>query len=536
MPGKKRTPQRKATPRHKPAAKRPREDPKPGPAAPRPPEDELLSMPQAIEMLKTTRATFYRWLRSGKIQGMKVGRQWRFYRDQIGRFLRGEEPRIALAASATPLLEQLTERFRQVAGRDPGPDGLPEDPVERANHLLLHIALRMRATDVHIEPTAREDPNYEKEGETADAARIRLRIDGVLHPVAQFDHRLLPAVVEHWKRLAGVDVHEKVRPQDGRILMRVGADDLPERSLDIRLCVVPAVMGEALTMRFLRRDEVKLDLDRIEYSPPDRERILRSLHSPWGMLLVTGPTGTGKTTVLYSWMLHLNSPEVKIMSVEDPVEFLLPGIIQIGVRERAGVTFASSIRSMLRSAPNVIMVGEIRDRETLQLCFQSALTGHLVMTTLHAETAVAALGRMVDMGCEPFLIADATRLVLSQRLVRKVCPECSVPEEPSQEQRERLHELTGGLGGTRAALPREYRKAVGCPACGKTGYRGQTVAAEVLEITPEIAKCVRSGASAPELQAIAIGQGMTTMAADGIRRAAEGQTTIDEVLRVLARS
>ncbi len=476
-------------------------------------------MPEAIKILKTTRPTFYRWLRSGKIKGMKLGRQWRFYREDIERFLKGEEPRVDLAADITPLIETLRKQAEEL-----GADTQPREDaseVRRAASLMIVLGTAMGASDIHISPHLAPDG-------TGSMAVLRYRVDGVLQRVATIDIRLLSAIVEDWKRMAGVDIHEKVLPQDGRILIKRG-DDL----LDLRASFLPAVLGESLTVRILDRAAVDLKLDRIDYAPHDREKLLQAVHSPWGVVLITGPTGSGKTTVLYACINELDPEKLKIMTIEDPVEFYLKGAVQVAVREKEGMTFERAVRAMLRSDPDVLMVGEVRNRETLYGVVQSALTGHLVMTTLHANDAPRGLVRMVDIGVDPFVIAEATKLVMSQRLVRMPCPQCSVKDKPDAHRLDLASEVARKGGLEWHSLEPTWRKAVGCEKCGHTGYRGRTVIAEMLEVTPEIGKALRDGASVDDLRRIAVEQGMTTMGADGIRRAAKGQTTLDEVMRVV---
>jgi excisionase family DNA binding protein len=480
---------------------------------------ELLGMDEAIELLKTTRPTFYRWLRAGKIKGMKVGRQWRFYRSEIDRFLKGEAPRVDPPVSIEPLIAELAERAREM-----GVEGLaaPETGnVGNAVDLIINLGAALKASDIHIEPFSTR-PGAETIG------MIRYRIDGVLHPAVEFDLRLMPALVERFKAEAACDVRERMKPQDGRILLKAG-----EKTLDLRVCFVGTAMGEGVTVRILDSSNVMLSLERIDYAPGDRERLIKNLRSPWGLILCTGPTGSGKTTVLYSCLNQLCGPGVKTMSLEDPVEFLLPWVTQIAVDPSRGLTFEKGARAILRSDPDVIMIGEIRNRETLTVCQQAALTGHLVMTTLHTDEAASALKRMMEIGSEPFVVAESTRLILAQRLVRKLCPECSKPQGPSDGVLKHAAELarSGGLGWE--TLEPRFRGPTGCAACGKTGFRGRTVMAEVLEVTGEIGAAVRRGAAVEEIRAIAVGQGMTTMAADGIRRAAAGQVVLGEVLQVL---
>jgi general secretion pathway protein E len=479
-------------------------------------------MAQAIGLLKTSRPTFYRWLRTGKIKAMKVGRQWRFYREDIERFLKGQEPRIELRADPTPLVNTLAKRLEELGVKEAAAG--EGDEVARAVSLMIRLGVAMQASDFHIEP-------YTREGAEGAVAVLRYRVDGVLHPAAEIDIRLLPAIDERFKTLAACDVREKVRPQDGRILARLADTG---RLMDLRVCFVPSLLGPSLTARVLDPDVVRLlDLDRINYSPRDKERLLRWLHAPWGTILVTGPTGCGKTTVLYACLRHLASPERKLMSIEDPVEVLLPGVVQVPVRPQDGVTFATALRSFLRSATNVIHVGEIRDFETLQIVHQASLTGHLLLTTLHADEAARALKRMVEMGSNPFVVADSTKLIIAQRLIRKLCPDCCVEDQPAGSQLAQAAELARAGGLDWAALPKSFRAPRGCAACHQTGFRGRDVIAEALEVTPEIGAALRRGASIDELRTIAIGQGMTTMAADGVRRAAAGTTSLEEVLRVL---
>jgi len=479
----------------------------------------VISMDEAIALLKTTRPTFYRWLRAGKIKGMKAGRQWRFYKSEIDRFLKGEAPRVDLPVSIGPLVEELAARAQEMGIKGLTAPAIPS--VTAAVDLIINLGVALKASDIHIEPFST--------GAEGDAVgMIRCRVDGVLQPVAEFDLRLMPALIERLKSAAACNVSEKRKPQDGRILMETGG-----RKLDLRVCFVGPAIGESATLRILEPGVVGLSLDRIDYAPHDRERLMKCLRAPWGLVLVTGPTGCGKTTVLYSCLNELAGPGVKTMSLEDPVEYLLPWVTQIPIKASAGLTFESGARAILRSAPNVVMVGEIRNLETLSICQQAALTGHMVMSVLHTDESVGALRRMVDIGSEPFVVAESTRLVIGQRLVRMLCAKCSKPEKPSPEALRRAAELAraGGLGWE--TLEPGFRGPVGCPQCGRSGFRGRTVITEMLEMSPEISRALRAGAGNDELRNLAVSQGMTTMAADGIRRAAAGQVSLSEVLRVL---
>ena len=485
-------------------------------------DTKILDMDQAIKRLKTTRPTFYRWLRAGRIKGMKAGRQWRFSVEEVERFLKGEQPRIELAVSIEPLIGRLDALLKGVNVSAPA---AAEANAGTAVDRLIVYAVNVRTSDVHLHAVQEGNDRF---------AVARLRIDGVLHEALRFDARLLPALVERLKTMSACDLGETARPQDGRIRL-----NLPGRGeIDLRASFLPTVLGEAVTLRILARAnvEVNLSLDRMDYSPRDRRVLDAALASPWGLILLTGPTGSGKTTNLYACVNHVTRPERKIVAVEDPVEFILPGVVQTQTNPRAGVTFAAAMRSFLRSDPDVIMVGELRDIETLNICQQAALTGHLVLSTMHTEDAAVALRRMVDMGSDAQIVADATKLVSAQRLVRSLCDACAAGAEPTAEELETAMRLarTGGLAWNE--LGKTFRAAVGCAQCHQTGYRGRRLMTEMLEVTPTIGTALRRGASAAELREIAVREGMTTMAADGIRRAAAGQTTIAEVLRVMPKT
>ena len=480
------------------------------------PADELLDMDQAIALLKTTRPTFYRWLRAGKIKGMKAGRQWRFYRADVERFVKGQQPRIELVADIQPLIVALTAKLAAVGGKKNEAEA--GEPVTQAVNLMIRLGLAMHASDFHLES--------QTDGRVSQL-HLRYRVDGVLHTAMTCDVRLLPAIIEQWKRLGHCDVNVKSVPQDGRIVL-----DLDDTRVDLRLCVIPTVLWENLTARFLRQGEVQRNLDQLPYSPRDRATLRRYLQAQSGIVFCTGPTGSGKTTTLYACLQEVIKPGVKVMSVEDPVEYLLPGMTQMQINQNVGLTFSRALRSFLRSDPDVIMIGEMRDLETLHLAVQASLTGHLVLTTLHTDDAAAALTRIMDIGLPPFLVADTAKLVVAQRLVRVLCRECSVAAEPTVSQLAQAQELAKRGGLDWATLPHQFRKAVGCAKCAQTGYRGRTTITEMLEVTPTVGAAVRKGVRAEELRALAIKEGMTTMSADGIAKATAGTTTLNEVLGV----
>jgi excisionase family DNA binding protein len=492
------------------------------PDAPPVQEDELLDMNQAIEILKTSRPTFYRWLRAGRIKGMKVGRQWRFYREDIERFLRGQEPRIDLPADIGPLNDLLQKRVTGLGGPAVHPPDGSE--VMRAAWLMGRLAVLMRASDVHIEP-------HKRAGEDGAEGVLRYRVDGVLQPVATFDIRLLPLIVERWLAMAACDVKEKVRPQDGRIMIKLRDTG---RTVDMRVSVLHAALGPSATVRVLDPDAIQpFEIARLGLAPRDQGRLERAVDAPWGLALVTGPAGCGKTTTLYSCLSRLATPDRKVMTAEDPVEVLLPGVLQVPIQPQQGLTYAASLRAFLRSAPNVIMIGELRDGETARMALSASLTGHLVMSTLHTNDAALTLTRLVEMGCDPYLVADSTRLVLGQRLVRALCRDCRRPAEPKASRLALAEDMARQGGLDWDALPRTFHEPVGCAKCNQMGYQGRMALAETLEMTSEIGSALRRGADDGELRTIAVGQGMTTMVGDGVRRAAEGLTSLDEVLRVV---
>lgn len=484
---------------------------------PAPEAGEIISMKEAIEMLNTTRSTFYRWLREGKIKGMKVGRQWRFYREDIARFLKGQEPRIDLPADIGPLIENLRER----AGKH---DATDAPPVVEVVNLMMLLASKMNASDIHLATHTKGI------GEEAIAS-LRYRVDGVLYTIAEIDTRLFPAILSRWKILSACDVVEKNKPQDGRIMARLSAAG---EELDMRVSFVPGALGESLTVRIIGADRsAHLQLDKIDFSPGDRDRILRWIEAPWGMIVISGPAGSGKTTILYACLNHISRPEIKIMTAENPVEVLLPWAVQVPVQPNAGFTFSAALRSIMRSDPDVIMVGEIRDHETLAVAHECAVTGHLVITTMHSNDSIGTLKRLVDMGSDPYIIGESVKLIISLRLVRILCPDCSVEKSPPAELLDEVAEVARRGGLDWDSLPKKFRERVGCEKCKETGYRGRNIVAETLEVTPEVIAALGHGASIDEMRAIAVEQGMTTITADGIRRAALGETSLGEVMRVL---
>lgn len=380
-------------------------------------------------------------------------------------------------------------------------------PAAQLLNALLGDAIRAGATDLHFEPEAED-------------VGIRFRVDGILQERLRVPHPVAASIVSRVKVLAGMDIGERVRPQDGRLLLSFGG-----REYDARVATVGSAFGERMTLRLLNTRQVLLGFDRLGLEPEHRRVLEQLLRRPHGMLLVTGPTGSGKTTTLYAALNHINDRSRNIMTVEDPVEYRVPGITQIPVRERMGVTFEAGLRAILRHDPDVIMVGEIRDRATASMAVHAALTGHLVLTTLHTNDAASALVRLVDLGVEPYLLASAVAAVVGQRLVRVLCRRCRTPEEADPETRELL--------GVREGPAVVYR-AVGCAECARTGYRGRTGVFEVLEVDGRIQELVLRRSPATVLSEVARASGMRSLRDSAARKVLDGVTSPEEFRRVVA--
>ena len=382
-------------------------------------------------------------------------------------------------------------------------------------NLILSEAVQRGASDIHIEP-------YEKD------YRIRFRIDGVLYEVMSPPLKLKDAVASRIKILSQLDISEKRLPQDGRIKVRMKTKT-GTKDLDIRVSVLPTLFGEKIVMRLLDKDQLRLDMTQLGFEPSSLEKFLKAISKPYGMVLVTGPTGSGKTNTLYSALSRLNTPEVNIMTAEDPVEFNLHGINQVQMHERIGLNFATALRSFLRQDPNIIMVGEIRDFETAEIAIKAALTGHLVLSTLHTNDAPSSVSRLLNMGIEPFLVSTSLLLVVAQRLVRRICPQC---KQPITYPPEALIDV--GFSPDEIPNLRLY-KGAGCPNCNNTGYRGRIGVFEVMEVSDTIREMILEGASTLELKHQAREEGMITLRESGLIKVRQGITTIEEVLRETAK-
>src|SRR5437588_3708148 len=390
-------------------------------------------------------------------------------------------------------------------------EGAEEAPVVKLCNLILTDAIKRGASDIHVEP-------YEKE------YRVRFRIDGILYEIMNPPLKLKDAITSRLKILAKLDISEKRLPQDGRIKLKMRLND-KNKELDFRVSVLPTLFGEKVVMRLLDKDNLQLDMTKLGFEPESLVRFEEAIFKPWGMVLVTGPTGSGKTNTLYSALAKVNSPEVNIMTAEDPVEFNLPGINQVQMKEAIGLNFAATLRSFLRQDPNIILVGEIRDFETAEIAIKAALTGHLVLSTLHTNDAPSTINRLMNMGIEPFLVATSVNLIQAQRLIRRVCKDCK-KENPTPV--EALVEI--GFSPEESGKLKTY-KGKGCPTCNDTGYKGRIGLYEVMEITDEIRELILIGASSLELRKKAIEDGMITLRESGLQKIRNGVTTIEEVLR-----
>ena len=383
-----------------------------------------------------------------------------------------------------------------------------EAPIIKLVNTLVTRAVNERASDLHIEPGERD-------------LRVRFRIDGVLHEVMTTPRSVSGAVVSRLKIMADLDIAERRVPQDGRVSLRVAG-----RQIDLRVATLPSIYGEKVVIRILDKDDAILELPDLGFLPDALDRFETSYRKPYGAILVTGPTGSGKTTTLYSALNILNEPSKNIITVEDPVEYRLPGVTQVQVNRKAGLQFARVLRAILRSDPDIVLVGEVRDVETAKTAVEAALTGHLVLTTLHTNDAASSINRLVDMGVEPYLVSSALDSILAQRLARRICERCRTPKEASED-------IVRQMGYDPADGPITIYDAVGCKACSDTGYRGRFSINEVLLVTEEIQRLAVERRPSDEIKAVAMEQGMRTLREDGLEKVKLGLTTLEEVLRVV---
>jgi Type II secretory pathway, ATPase PulE/Tfp pilus assembly pathway, ATPase PilB len=380
-----------------------------------------------------------------------------------------------------------------------------EAPVIRLVQRVIDDAVRQKASDIHLEASE-------------SALHVRFRLDGLLREVERHSKELTSSVVSRIKVMAGLNIAERRLPQDGRIRVTVQG-----KEIDFRVATSPTLHGESVVLRILDRQDVALDFDALGFDAPLKSHLRSAISRPHGIVLVTGPTGSGKTTTLYAALKEINTPDKKILTVEDPVEYVLNGINQVPIKPQIGLTFANSLRSFLRQDPDVMMVGEIRDRETAEIAIQAALTGHLLLSTLHTNTAAAAVTRLLDMGIDDYLLTSTLHLILGQRLVRKLCQHCREPYEPTEDARRRFN--------VDENRPLIWYRPVGCPSC-QGGYKGRTTIIEALPMTDAVRTKVLARSDAHQIEQTAIAEGMRTMFAHGIERVHAGLTTAEEVLRV----
>jgi type IV pilus assembly protein PilB len=383
-----------------------------------------------------------------------------------------------------------------------------EAPVVRLINMILVDAIRRGASDIHLEP-------YEK------VFRVRFRVDGVLHEIMTPPKRLEAALTSRVKIMASLDIAERRLPQDGRIKLRFN-----QREIDFRVSTLPTIFGEKTVMRILDKDSLQLDLTMLGFDSWSLEQFTKAINSPYGMILITGPTGSGKTTTLYSAIHTINSPDINIMTAEDPVEYNLKGVNQVQVNEEIGRTFAGALRAFLRQDPDVILVGETRDLETAQIGIRAALTGHLVLTTLHTNDCPSTVARLVDMGVPPFLLSSALLMILAQRLGRRICNQCRQPVEGREEDLVRYGHVPQGRG------PVTFYRGAGCAVCNGTGMKGRVAIYEVMPISETLRDMILEEASTAELREQAQKEGMRTLRQAGMAKVVEGVTTVEEVLRV----
>ncbi len=384
-------------------------------------------------------------------------------------------------------------------------------PIVKLANLLIRQAIQDRASDIHIEPTERD-------------VRVRYRVDGVLHEVMRSPKRVQAGLISRLKIMADLDIAEKRIPQDGRVSAVIAG-----RQVDLRVATLPTVYGEKIVMRVLDKGTALLDLADLGFLPHTLERYRTSFTRPYGTILVTGPTGSGKSTTLYATLNQLNDPAKNIITVEDPVEYRLAGINQVQIHAKAGLTFAVALRTILRADPDIVLVGEIRDRETALIATEAAITGHLVLSTLHTNDAATTPARLVEMGLEPYLVSSALDCVVAQRLARKLCDRCREAYPPTQAELDALGWDLGGMD-----LPTELFRPVGCGACNKTGYVGRFALHEVMLVGEEIEMMIADRAHSEDIRKVAVSQGMQTLRETGLSQVAAGVTSLAELLRVVA--
>jgi len=490
--------------------------------------DELKADEHAVELIPSEVATKFQVvpvLREGRVLTIAMANPDNIFAIDDIKFITGLEVRPVVATetaikraidrfydsadSLAEVMRDMEEDFEIVEEMDDDlglAEAQSEDaPVVKLVNSLIADAVNKGASDIHIEP-------FEK------TLRVRFRIDGQLHEMMSPPYKMKGAVTSRLKIMAELDIAEKRIPQDGRIKIRIGS-----KQIDLRVSTLPTIFGEKVVMRILDKTNLEIDLTKLGFVPESLAKFLKAIESPYGMVLVTGPTGSGKTTTLYSALSRINLPHHNIMTAEDPVEYNLDGINQVNVHEEIGLTFSAALKAFLRQDPNIVMVGEIRDLETGSIAVKAALTGHLVLSTLHTNDAPSTINRMIDMGIEPFLVASSTNLIQAQRLIRRLCEKCKQPVEIH-------HEALRELGIPNEA-PFQIFNPGGCPKCSNTGYKGRLGVYEVMPISAEISEMILNRCSSTEIKEQAVKEGMLTLRSDGIVKLKLGITSLEEVLR-----
>ena len=486
--------------------------------------EDMVRLDEAAGILGVSRSTLQRMLKQGNVRGFKVGRQWRFRRSDLDKFGRMSHPSAAgvkvsdLRRIVASLLEQ-----SKVTGEvqfESTPPGFPpteeEAAVEDLLKMMLAAAVKHEASDIHVEPTR-------------DAANVRLRVDGVLHHVVEmprYAHKPLTICI---KQHAGMALDQDQTAQDGRFRFALNGVEC-----DVRVAALPSIHGETVVMRLLPQVAQLLTLDspRLGMNAADLERFRRLVHQPCGLILVSGPSGCGKTSLLYAALQDVANPQIKTITIEDPVEFAFRWVTQAPVNVKAGFSYEQAVRATARHDPDVIMIGDIRTQPVADLATRFAMTGHLVMSVLHSSSAAGGIWRLIDMGVEPFSLAESLICLVSMRLARRVCERCGAPDQPDYTILSSLAERAKA-GGYQLPENPQFRRGPGCDACRTSGYHGRTAIYEVMEVTPEIKRLIAARASVEALREAAVRNGMTTLTADGLRKAAEGITTVAEVARLL---
>ena len=493
--------------------------------------DELEADEHSIELIPSEVATKFQVVpikREGRVLTVAMANPDNIFAIDDIKFITGLEVRPVVATetaikraidrfyesadSLAEVMKDMQEDFEIVEEMDDD-GGLAEAqsedaPVVKLVNSLITDAVNKGASDIHVEP-------FEKK------LRVRYRIDGVLHEMMSPPTKMKSAMLSRLKIMAELDIAEKRVPQDGRIKIRIGS-----KKIDLRVSTLPTIYGEKIVMRILDKSNLQIDLTKLGFQSEALQKLVKGIEMPYGMVLVTGPTGSGKTTTLYSALNKINLPEFNIMTAEDPVEYNIDGINQVMMHEEIGLTFAAALKAFLRQDPNIVMVGEIRDLETASIAVKAALTGHLVLSTLHTNDAPSTINRMIDMGIEPFLVASSVNVILAQRLIRKLCSKCKKKETIHPEA---LREL--GIGADDAF---EINGPVGCPACSNTGYSGRSGLYEVMPISDALREMILNRASASEIKEQAVREGMITLRGDGVLKLKIGVTSLEEVLRETA--